>query len=68
MLRVAVLTLPGFNELDSFVALHMLNRADGVTAFLAGPNPQVDSLNGVATGVAGTMADAADAEDRKSVV
>lgn len=58
MPRVAVLTLPGFNELDSFVALHMLNRAEGVTAFLAGPEPQAESLNGVATGVAGSMADA----------
>lgn len=62
MTRVAVLTLPGFNELDSFVALHMLNRADGVTAFLAGPQAQVDSLNGVATGVAGTMADVTTAD------
>ncbi|MEQ8394363.1 DJ-1/PfpI family protein [Thalassobaculum sp.] len=62
MPAVAILTLPGFNELDSFLALHLLNRADGVTAFLAGPSPQAVSLNGVATGISGTLADAARAD------
>ncbi len=55
---VAILTLPGFNELDSFLALHLLNRAEGVTAFLAGPSAEAVSMNGVATAVAGSMADA----------
>ncbi len=59
---VAVLTLPGFNELDSFLALHLLNRADDVTAFLAGPSPQAVSMNGVVTGISGTLADAARAD------
>lgn len=62
MPRVAVLTLPGFNEIDSFVALHMLNRAAGVTAFLAGPANEAVSLYGVPTGIAGTMNDLAAAD------
>lgn len=62
MPSVAILTLPGFNELDSFVALHMLNRAEGVTAFLAGPERRAVSMNGVETGVTGSMADAASAD------
>lgn len=61
--RVAILTLPAFNELDSFVALSILNRASGVTAFLAGPVARATSMNGVETAIAGSMADleAADA-------
>ena len=58
---VAIVTLPGFNELDSFLALHLLNRAEGITAFLAGPSREAVSMNGVATAVSGSMADAADA-------
>ncbi len=64
---VAIVTLPGFNELDSFLALHLLNRAEGVRAegvraFLAGPSAEAVSMNGVATAVSGSMADAADAD------
>lgn len=47
MRRVAILTLDGFNEIDSFVALNILNRADGVSAYLASPNASATSLNGV---------------------
>ena len=59
---VAIVTLPGFNELDSFLALHLLNRAEGVRAFLAGPSAKAVSMNGVTTAVSGSMADAADAD------
>jgi len=62
MTSVAIVTLPEFNEIDSFVALHMLNRAEGVTAYLAGPDPEVVSMNGVVTGVSGTLVDAAGAD------
>ncbi|MGI9383233.1 MAG: DJ-1/PfpI family protein [Methyloligellaceae bacterium] len=62
MTAVAIITLPGFNELDSLVALHVLNRAEGVTAFLAGPAEEAVSMNGVPTGIAGTLADAAAAD------
>lgn len=62
MSAVAIVTLPGFNELDSFLALHVLNRAEGVTAFLAGPSREAVSMNGVTTAVSGSLADAAGAD------
>ncbi len=48
-MQIAILTLEGFNELDSFLALALLNRAraEGVTAVLAGPQRHVTSMNGV---------------------
>jgi transcriptional regulator GlxA family with amidase domain len=48
-LRVAILTFDGFNELDSFVALGLINRlrASGWSAELACPSAQVTSMNGV---------------------
>jgi putative intracellular protease/amidase len=62
MTAVAVITLPGFNEIDSFLAFHILNRAEGVTAFLAGPGREAVSMNGVAVAVEGSLGDAARAE------
>jgi transcriptional regulator GlxA family with amidase domain len=53
--KIAILTLPAFNELDSLIALSLLNRATGVSAFLAGPEREAVSMNGVAVGIAGTM-------------
>lgn len=47
MPNVAILTLDGFNEIDSFVALNILNRANGVSAHLFSTKPLVTSLNGV---------------------
>jgi transcriptional regulator GlxA family with amidase domain len=48
-MRVAILTFDGFNELDSFIALGLINRLrpDGWTAELAAPTQQVTSMNGV---------------------
>ena len=48
-MRVAILTFDGFNELDSFIALGLINRlrTRGWTAELACPTPQVTSMNGV---------------------
>jgi transcriptional regulator GlxA family with amidase domain len=48
-MRVAILTFDGFNELDSFIALGLLNRlkADGWKAEITSPSAQVTSMNGV---------------------
>jgi transcriptional regulator GlxA family with amidase domain len=48
-LRVAILTFDGFNELDSFIALGLVNRLkpEGWSAELACPALQVTSMNGV---------------------
>lgn len=45
--RIAILSFEGFNELDSFIALGLLNRAPGVVAELCGPGPSIRSMNGV---------------------
>jgi transcriptional regulator GlxA family with amidase domain len=48
-MRVAIVTFDGFNELDSFIALGILNRLRprGITAELTCPTTQVTSMNGV---------------------
>lgn len=48
-MKVAILTFDGFNELDSFIALGLINRLrpQGLSAELACPAPQVTSMNGV---------------------
>ena len=48
-MRIAILTFDGFNELDSFIALGLLNRLgpSGWKAELACPSAQVTSMNGV---------------------
>lgn len=48
-MRVAILTFDGFNELDSFLALGLLNRlgADGWKAEITSPTTHVTSMNGV---------------------
>lgn len=48
-MKVAILTFDGFNELDSFIALGLINRLrpQGLSAELACPSPQVTSMNGV---------------------
>ncbi|HET7791851.1 MAG TPA: DJ-1/PfpI family protein [Rhizobacter sp.] len=47
--RVAIVTFDGFNELDSFIALGMLNRlrAEGFSAEITGPGTRLTSMNGV---------------------
>ena len=46
---IAVLTFDGFNEVDSFIAAHILNRlkAKGWAAHITSPTPEVTSMNGV---------------------
>jgi transcriptional regulator GlxA family with amidase domain len=48
-MRIAIITFDGFNELDSFIALGMLNRLGslGWKAQICGPTPQITSMNGV---------------------
>jgi len=48
-MQIAVLTFDGFNELDSFIAAHILNRlkAKGWAAHITSPTPEVTSMNGV---------------------
>ena len=48
-MRVAIVTFDGFNELDSFIALGLINRLRtlGVQAEIASPSAQVTSKNGV---------------------
>ena len=48
-MKVAILTFDGFNELDSFVALGLINRlhALGWKAEITSPAAQVRSMNGV---------------------
>jgi transcriptional regulator GlxA family with amidase domain len=47
--RIAVLTFEGFNEIDSFVSSHILNRVDvpGWKAEITCPSESVRSRNGV---------------------
>jgi len=47
--RIAILTFDGFNELDSFIALGLLNRlgAVGWKAEIASPTTHVTSMGGV---------------------
>jgi transcriptional regulator GlxA family with amidase domain len=48
-MQIAILTFDGFNELDSFVAAAILNRARGagLSAYITCPQPKVTSLSGV---------------------
>lgn len=48
-MKVAVVTFDGFNELDSFVAAHIINRVDvpGWRAEITGPSETIRSMNGI---------------------
>jgi transcriptional regulator GlxA family with amidase domain len=63
-MRIAILTFDGFNEIDSFVALHILNRMekDGWKAEIVGPSDTVTSMNGVATRTQGLLETAGHAD------
>ncbi len=47
--RVAIVSFDGFNELDTFIALGLINRlrAEGVTADIVSPSPRLTSMHGV---------------------
>ena len=48
-MRVAILTFDGFNELDSFISLGLINRLrpQGWSAEITSPSSHVTSMNGV---------------------
>lgn len=48
-MHIAILTFQGFNELDSFIALGVLNRIKrpGWRVSICGPDPEVTSMNGL---------------------
>jgi transcriptional regulator GlxA family with amidase domain len=59
-MHVAILTFDGFNELDSLIALGILNRVKlpGWRVSLACPTPRVRSMNGVVIDAQASLADA----------
>lgn len=63
-MHIAILTFQGFNELDSLIALGVLNRirTPGWRVTLCCPQPEVTSMNGVTVRAQSTLEDAADAE------
>jgi transcriptional regulator GlxA family with amidase domain len=63
-MHIAILTFQGFNELDSIVALGILNRIrkPGWRVSLSCPEPSVTSMNGVNVQAQSTLADARDAD------
>ncbi|MGW3466831.1 AraC family transcriptional regulator, partial [Streptomyces olivaceoviridis] len=48
-MHIAILTFEGYNELDSLIALGVLNRirTDDWRVTIATPSPKVTSMNGV---------------------
>lgn len=63
-MHVAILTFEGFNELDSLVALGILNRIrkPGWRVSIASPSPRVRSMNGVVIDSQATLQEASDAD------
>lgn len=63
-MRIAILTFDGFNELDSLVALGILNRIKKPDwqVMLACPTPTVTSMNGVVLHAQATLAEARTAD------
>ncbi|MFL9680349.1 DJ-1/PfpI family protein [Streptomyces sp. KL110A] len=63
-MHIAILTFEGYNELDSLIALGVLNRVttDGWRVTLATPGPRVTSMNGVVIEQMSTLEDACAAD------
>jgi len=63
-MHIAILTFDGFNELDSLIALGILNRIrkPGWRVTLACPMPTVTSMNGVTLHGQSTLTEACDAD------
>ncbi|MBU6437817.1 MAG: DJ-1/PfpI family protein [Betaproteobacteria bacterium] len=63
-MHIAILTFDGFNELDSFIALGVLNRVKraGWRVSICCPTPTVTSMNGVTVHAQSTLAEAATAD------
>jgi transcriptional regulator GlxA family with amidase domain len=54
---VGIVTLPGFNEIDSFVATRMIDSVDGLTVELIGPDATAVSMAGVEVFTPGSFDD-----------
>jgi transcriptional regulator GlxA family with amidase domain len=63
-MHIAILTFEGFNELDSLIALGILNRikTPGWRVTLSCPTPTVTSMNGVTVHAQSTLAEACEAD------
>ncbi|AQV96687.1 AraC family transcriptional regulator [Cupriavidus necator] len=63
-MHIAILTFEGFNELDSLIALGILNRVkrSGWRVSIASPADRVRSMNGVAIEAQASLEDACDAD------
>lgn len=63
-MHIAILTFEGFNELDSLIALGVLNRIKkpGWRVTLSCPAPSVTSMNGVTVHAQSTLAEACAAD------
>jgi transcriptional regulator GlxA family with amidase domain len=63
-MHITILTFDGFNELDSLIALGILNRVKtpGWRVSIASPAPQVRSMNGVLIERQATLQDASAAD------
>jgi transcriptional regulator GlxA family with amidase domain len=63
-MHIAILTFEGFNELDSLIALNILNRVKkpGWRVSIASPAAKVRSMNGVVLEAQASLNDACDAD------
>lgn len=63
-MHITILTFEGYNELDSFVALGILNRVKkpGWRVSIASPSAKVRSMNGVVVEAQATLQDAVSAD------
>lgn len=63
-MHIAILTFEGFNELDSFIALGILNRIrkPGWRVSIASPTARVRSMNGVVVEAQASLAEASAAD------
>ncbi|MFI8528647.1 DJ-1/PfpI family protein [Streptomyces aquilus] len=63
-MHIAILTFEGYNELDSLIALGVLNRVktDGWRVSIATPSPKVTSMNGVTIEQMSTLEEACAAD------
>ncbi len=56
---IGIVTLPGFNEIDSFVATRMIDSVDGLAVELIGPDSTAVSMAGVEVFTPGSLDDTA---------
>jgi transcriptional regulator GlxA family with amidase domain len=63
-MHIAILTFDGYNELDSFIALGILNRVgrSDWRISIASPTPTVRSMNGIVVEATATLQDACAAD------